>query len=177
MSWMDHVNDILQRYSGSNPNTASNAPADFEKVAQHAPPSALSSGLAEAFRSPTTPAFGQMIAQLFGNSNGEQRAGILNHLLASAGPSAGELLRKLGGGQTSGVAPSGPGAQSQPNVTPDQAQQVHPDTVRELAEQAQKHDPSIVDRAGEFYAQHPKLVQGLGAAALALVMSRVSQRH
>ena len=176
MGWMDHVNDILQRYSGSNQSPASNAPADFAQIAQHAPPSALSGGLAEAFRSPNTPPFGQMVAQLFGQSNGEQRAGILNHLLASAGPAASELLRKLGG-PGSGVAPSGQTSQVAPTVTPDQAQQVHPDTVRELADHAQKHDPSIVERAGDFYAQHPKLVQGLGAAALALVMSRVSQRH
>lgn len=176
MGWMDQVNDILRRYSGSNPNMAGDAPADFEKIAQHAPPSVLSSGLAEAFRSPNTPEFGQMVAQLFGNSNGEQRAGILNHLLASAGPAAGELLRKLGV-PASGGAPSAQTSQAIPTVTPDQTQQVHPDTVRELAEQAQKRDPSIVERASDFYAQHPKLVQGLGAAALALLMSRVSQRH
>jgi len=42
--------------------------------------------------------------------------------------------------------------------------------VRELAAEAQKNDPCIVERASEFYAQHPQLVQGLGAAALALIM-------
>jgi hypothetical protein len=47
--------------------------------------------------------------------------------------------------------------------------------VRQLAEHAEKRDPSVVERAGEFYAQHPTLVQGLGAAALALIIRHVSR--
>ncbi len=176
MGWMDQINDVLQRYSGAqNSNSSGNAPGDFAKVAQHAPSSVISDGLAEAFRSPNTPSFGEMVAQLFGNSNGEQRAGILNHLIAAAGPAAGGLLSQLTGRSAS--PSSGQTSPAPKSITAEQAQQVPPDTVRELAEQAHRNDPSIVDRAGEFYAQHPKLVQGLGAAALALIMSRVSQRH
>ena len=85
-----------------------------------------------------------------------------------AGPTlSGGLLGRLIG------APAGASA----TVTPQQAQQVPPDAVRELAETARKNDPSIVERASEFYAQHPKLVQGLGAAALALIMSHASRQH
>jgi hypothetical protein len=170
MSWINEVTDVLQRYRNAPASTApDSAPADFAKVAEHAPPAVISSGLAEAFRSPSTPPFSQMVSQLFGQSDTGQRAGILNHLIAAAGPAAlsGGLLGSLTG------ALSGP----RPSITPEQAQQVDPAAVRQLAEHAQKQDPSIVDRAGEFYAQHPKLVQGLGAAALALVMSHVSQRH
>ncbi len=177
MGWIDQIDDVLQRYRGASAsNPAPNAPADFARVAEQAPPSAISGGLAEAFRSPQTPPFGQMIADLFGMSNGQQRAGILNHLIAAAGPGAGGLLSQLAGGSAAGPSP-GQTAQSRGAVTPEQVQQVQPAAVRELAEQAQKNDPTIVDRAGEFYAQHPKLVQGLGAAALALVMSHVSRRH
>jgi hypothetical protein len=170
MSWMNEVSDILQQYK--NPTTMTppaNAPADFAKVAQSAPSSVLSGGLAEAFRSPNTPPFGQMVSQLFGQSDGGQRAGILNHLIAAAGPAA------MSGGLLGNLVSSLSGAGTA--VTPQQAQQVPPDTVRQLADQAEKHDPSIIDRAGEFYAQHPKLVQGLGAAALAVAMSHVSQTH
>ena len=42
-----------------------------------------------------------------------------------------------------------------------------------IAEHAEKKDPSIMDRAGEFYAQHPDLVKGLGAAALAIALGRM----
>ena len=47
-----------------------------------------------------------------------------------------------------------------------------------IAAHAEKKDPTIMDRAGEFYAQHPDLVKGLGAAALAIALGRMhgSQR-
>ena len=107
-----------------------------------------------------------MVSQLFGQSNGEQRAGILNHLLAAAGP-----------GVLGGLVPGGLNSllQGRSSVTPQQAQQIPPDTVRDLAAHAEQQDPSVVDRAGEFYARHPALVQALGAGALALIMSRISK--
>ena len=46
-------------------------------------------------------------------------------------------------------------------VTPQEAQQVSPDTVKEVANQAQQQNPGIVQQAGEFYSQHPQLVQAL----------------
>ena len=165
MGWMGAVGSLLKNYEGGA--SQQTATQDFQQVAQHAPPSAISGGLADAFRSDQTPPFGQMVSQMFSQSNGDQRAGILNHLLAAAGPAAlsGGLLGNLGsllGGST--------------QVTLQQAQQVSPDAVQHLAEHAQQQDPSIIDRASEFYAQHPTLVQGLGAGALALIMSHMSQR-
>jgi len=50
------------------------------------------------------------------------------------------------------------------------------DAVQELAKHAQRNDPSIIDRASNFYAQHPTLVQALGAGSLALIMSHMSNR-
>ena len=163
MGWLNQIGGLLQQYSGGNANTG-NVDQDFQQVAQHAPPSALSPGLADAFRSDQTPPFGQMISSMFGQSNGDQRAGILNQLIRSVGPGAlaGGLLSKFGGGGT---------------VTPQQAQEVSPEDVQGLAEHAQKQDPSIIDKASEFYAQHPTLVKGLGATALALIMSRASQHR
>jgi hypothetical protein len=60
------------------------------------------------------------------------------------------------------------------SVTPQEAQQVPPETVQVLAQQATKTDPSIVDTAAGFYAQHPTLVKAVGASALALLMSKIS---
>jgi len=160
---LSNLMGLLQKYaSGGAANTA-NAEQDFEKVSQAAPQPHLASGLAEAFRSNETPPFGQMLSTLFSNSNGQQQAGILNHLLSAVGPGAasGVLGSLLGGGS---------------QVTPEQAQQVPPQAVHELAEQAQRNDPSIIDRAGEFYAQHPTLVKALGAGSLAYIMSHMSSR-
>jgi hypothetical protein len=177
MSWLEQIDDVLQRYKGASTSPApTQVSTDFAKVATHAPSSALSSGLTEAFRSQDTPPFGQMVSELFARSSPQQRAGILDHLIPAAGPAAGGWLGKLAG-QFSGAAPQTPTPLGRTTVTPEQAQQVAPETVGELAHQAQTNDPSIVERASEFYAQHPQLVQGLGAAALALIMSHVSQRR
>ena len=169
MAWTDEIGNLLQQYTGASASSPpQNVQRDFNQVAQTAPPSAISSGLKEAFQSNQTPPFSQMVANLFGQSNGEQRAGILNQLIASAGPAA----------LSSGVLGSLAGVLgNRSSITPDQAQQVSPEAVQHLAEHAQNHDPSIVDKASEFYSQHPTLVQGLGAGALALVMSRISQHR
>lgn len=158
---------VVRQYSGASASTPPpNTQQDFAKVAQVAPQSHLAGGLAEAFRSDQTPPFPQMLGNLFGQSNGEQRAGILTQLLSSSGVNPLSAL----GDRFSGLLK--PGSQ----VTPQQAEQVPPEAVQQLAEHAQKNDPSIVDQASNFYAQHPQLVQGLGAGALALIMSHISKK-
>ena len=61
-------------------------------------------------------------------------------------------------------------------MSPDQAKQVSPEAVQQLAEHAEKQNPSVIDHASQFYSQHPKLVQALGAGSLALIMSHLSKR-
>ncbi len=162
MGFMSEIGNLLQQYSGASASAPpANVEQDFSRVAPQAPQAAIASGLNDAFRSNETPPFGQMVSQMFGQSNGQQRAGILNQLLGAAGPLGMSMLQ----GRSSGNA----------QVTPEEAQQISPSDVQNLAEHAQRQDPSIIDRASEFYAQHPTLVQGLGAGALALVMSRMSQ--
>lgn len=168
MSLFDIAN-VLSQYAGASAtNPPPNVQQDFEKVSQSAPSNHLAEGLAQAFHSNQTPAFGQMIANLFSQSNPEQRAGILSQLLPAAGPGlasgiGGELASLLRGGTS--------------QVTPEQATQISPESVQQLAEHAKQNDPSIVDQASSFYAQHPKVVQALGAGALALIMSHISQRR
>lgn len=168
MSLIDEFGALLGKYKSASASAPPpGVDADFAKVAEKTPTSAISSGLAEAFRSKSTPEFGDMISQLFAQSDSTQRAGILNHLLAAAGPALGS------GGALAGLS----GLLSGSTVAPEQAQKVSADAVRQLANEAHKRDPSIVDKASEFYAQHPTLVKGLGAGALALIMSHLSQRH
>ena len=168
MSFMD----ILRQYGNANPGQpAPEAGRHFEQVAQEAPPPVVSQGLAEAFRAEQTPPFGEMVGHLFGNSDPEQRAGLLNQLLGALGPGAlgggaggslGELLRRMGGGST---------------VTPDQAAAVTPEQVQEVAHRAEQQQPGIVDRISDFYAKHPALVQTLGSAALTIALAKMAQRH
>ncbi|MGI8961568.1 MAG: hypothetical protein ACR2IV_17760 [Bryobacteraceae bacterium] len=164
---LSDILNVVQQYSGAS---ASNPPPstqqDFSKIAQTAPQPHLAGGLAEAFRSDQTPPFSEMIGSLFSQSNGQQRAGILTQLLSSSGANPLSAL----GNRFSGLLK--PGSQ----VTPQEADQITPEAVQQLAEHAQKENPSIIDQASSFYAQHPQLVQGLGAGALALIMSHISKR-
>lgn len=173
MDWMKSLGSLLGRYEGAG---ASNVPdsvhEDFDQVAQAAPGEALGDGLAGAFRSNETPPFGQMLGQLFGNSPGGQRASILNSLLAAVGPGLlGQILSRHGMNNAANAVQQG-------HVTPEVAEQVPPDAVREIAEQAEKKDPSIIDRISQAYAQQPQIVKTLGKVALAVALAHmVQQQH
>ena len=159
--------DILQQYSDPARARTDRIDDDFDEVVRQAPPRELGSGVAEAFRSDATPPFGQMIGNLFGQSDPQQRAGILNQLVQVLGSGA---LSQVAGGVLGRVLGGGHAA---PTITPEQASQLSPADAAAIAEHAEKKDPSILDRAGEFYAEHPQLVKGLGAAALAIALGRM----
>lgn len=174
MDWMNQLSGILQQYSGAQAGQAPDTVQDdFDQLSQQAPQSALADGLAAAFRSDQTPAFGQMVAQLFGNANGQQRAGILNTLISTLGPTLAAQLFSQGG--LSGLAGLLSGGQRE--VTPDQAAQVSPEAVQEIAEHAERKDPSIVDQVSNFYAEHPTLVKTIGAAALTIALAKIAERQ
>jgi hypothetical protein len=166
--------DILQQYTDPARAPTDRVEEHFDQVARQSDPRDLGNGVAAAFRSDSTPPFGQMIGDLFGRSDPQQRAGILNQIVQSVGAGglasiAGGILGRVLGG-TGGNAPA--------TITPEQAARISPADATVIAEHAEKKDPTIMDRAGEFYAQHPDLVKGLGAAALAIALGRMhsSQR-
>jgi hypothetical protein len=116
-----------------------------------------------------------MVSQLFNNSNGQQRASLLNTLIAAVGPTlVAQLLSKRGGG-LSGLA--GLLGSGQREVTPEEAEQIPPDAVQEIAAYAEKKDPTVIDQISDFYSQHPTLVKVLGAAALTIALSQIAQRQ
>jgi hypothetical protein len=174
MSWMDSIGPLLRRYTGS---AGSQPEADvenhFDQVAQTAPRSEVAEGLSAAFRSDQTPPFAQMASQLFGNSSGAQRAGVLNALLAAAGSSG--LASLVQGAGSSGLGSLFGGSQAP--VSPEQAAQVSPEAVKQLAEHAEKSDPSIVDRLSQIYSEHPGLIKTLGGAALTIALAKVAERQ
>lgn len=164
--------DILQRYTNtttiSDPNIAHE---HFDEVSAAAPPEILGQGVGDAFRADDTPSFGEMVGQMFGQSNPQQQAGVLNQLLGSIGPG---VLSALAGGILGRMsAPSNAGG---PRLTPQQASQLTPEQVREIAARAEQDDPSVLDKIGGFYAQHPQLVKTLGSAALAIALAGVANR-
>ena len=165
---MGLLDDLLKQVTSGNA-PAADVHAAYDQVAPAVPRGALADGLAHAFNSDKTPPFEQMVSRLFDQSNPDQKAGLLNQILGALGP--GGVAQVLG---TSGGRGGLASMLSEGSVTPQQAQQVSPEAVQELAQQAAKTDPSIVDTAAGFYAQHPTLIKAIGAGALALLMSRIS---
>ena len=162
MSILDQIGGILKQYE-TPAAPPSDVSAHFDQVASAVPPATLADGIAHALRSNQTSGFGQMVSELFSRADPSQKAGILNQL-------------GLATGASSAAIPAGaiPGEAA---VTPLQALQVSPDVVQQLADHAKNADPSVVDGLSRFYAQHPTLVKGVGAAALTLIMARISQQH
>jgi hypothetical protein len=157
---MGLLDTLSQMVSGGNVSDQ-----HFDQVAQNAPPGALGSAIAGAFRSDQTPPIGDMVGKMFQNSNGQQQAGLLNQILATLGPAA---AAALAGGALGRIMQ--PGATQ---VTPDQASQLTPDQVRDVVNHAHETNPGIADQLGSFYAQHSGLVKTLGGAALLIAMTKM----
>lgn len=172
------LNNLLQQYANANPANPQQAENDFDRVAQNAPRADLAQGVTEAFRSDQTPPFPQMMGQMFNQGDSGQRAGMLNQLLGGLGPG---LLSSLAGGALGNLGNLFGGNSNNsnnaraPQISPEQASQMTPEQVQQIAEKAEQDNPGIMDRMGEFYAEHPQLVKGLGGVALALVLGRMAQ--
>ena len=172
MGLLDQLGQLANQFK-TGQATDDDVHSTYDRVAHELPQGELSNGISHVFNSPETPPFEQMLSNLFNNSNATQKAGLLNQILRSLGPNAGQLLAQAGlGGLAASAASGGDSVQ----VTPQQAQQVSPQDVQVLAQKAATKNPSIVDQAASFYAQHPTLVKSIGAGALALLMSRMSRR-
>ena len=164
--------DILQQYAGTTKTPNSNSVGEhFDEVAQNAPTKVVGQGVGDAFRADETPPFGQMVSQIFGQSNPQQQAAVLNQLLRSIGPGflstlAGGVLGRLTTPDDAGTA----------MITPQQASQLTTQQVQTIATHAEEHDPTVLDKVGGFYAEHPQLVKTLGSAALAIALAGISNR-
>jgi hypothetical protein len=157
--------DILNQALSGNANTVQDHHLD--QIAHHASPDVLGKGLAETFRSDQTPPIGDMVSSLFGKSNGQQQAGMLNQVLATVGPT---LAATLAGGLLSKMLQPGT-----TQVSPAQASKLSPDQVREVVNAAHQKDPSTADALGSFYAQHSGLIKTMGGAALIVALAKMKK--
>ncbi|HEY8605973.1 MAG TPA: hypothetical protein VIM12_02515 [Noviherbaspirillum sp.] len=167
------IGRILEQYGGQQGGRQQQeVERDFDDVASNAGQEDLRDGVAEAFRSDQTPPFASMVSQLFGQADGQQRAGMLNQLLAGAGPAL--LGSLLGGGALGGILNRG---DAQPALTPEQASRLTPEQVQDIAARAEQANPGVIEKMSGFYAQNPTLVKALGGAALAIALGRMAQRR
>jgi hypothetical protein len=166
MGILDNLSNLASQFA-SGAASERDVHEAYDKTATAVPQGSLATALSHTFQSDQTPPFQQMLAGLFQNSNPEQKAALLNQIKEALGPGGLAALGAGGAGTLGGLL-------SGDRVTPQQAQQVPPQQVEILAEKAATKNPSIVDTAASFYAQHPTLVKSIGAGALALLMSRLS---
>jgi hypothetical protein len=170
-NWINNLANMVQRYSGEGSGAASapeNPHEDYQQVVQNAPPDVVAGGLSHAFRSDQTPAFPEMTSNLYTHSDPNQRAGLLNRLIGALGPGALNGIPGLSG--LSGLLSGG-------QVTPQQASQVRPEQVQEIAAHAEQRNPSVVDQVSGFYAQHPQVVKALGGLALTVALQHMMRRR
>lgn len=171
MPWIDEIQEIVGRYTGGAGGAAS-APADahddFMNVAKTAPQQVTADALAHAFRSDQTPSFAEMVATLFQGSNPDQRAGLLNQLISSVGPSALACVP--------GLSALASGLERDQPITAEQTNEVSAEQVQQAAEHAHQTNNTIVDQVSNFYAAHPTAVKALGTAAVTLMMQHIARR-
>ena len=156
MGLMDMLTQAVSGGSGAQ---------QFDQIAQNAPSDVLAKGLSAAFASDQTPAIGNMVGQLFGQSNGAQQAGMLNQLIGALGPA---VMGGLAGGVLGRVMSPG-----QTQITPEQASQLTPQQVQDVVNHANEVHPGVADQLGQFYAQHRGLINTLGGIAATVAMMKM----
>jgi hypothetical protein len=168
---MDEISNVLRQYIGGEGDARPSAQDDFERVASGAPKATVAHGLAEAFRSDQTPSFGRMVANLFGQSTGDQKAGLLNTLLFALDRAA---VSQAPGGTFAGLQDLI--KKERRNLAPEDAQKIAPAAVERVVSYAAQRDPSIVETVSRFYAEHPEVVETLGTKALTMAMHKIASR-
>jgi hypothetical protein len=152
MDWVNRVRGILSSYGrdreapGARHITdVSKADRDFAAIARAVPQPVLASALAFAFRAESTRPFPELVAHVFGEAPEAEKIELGNLFLR-------------GGSR---------------EIRPGDA--VERRTVELLAAEAERSDPSVVDRAAGFLAARPHLAQQLGLQELALAISKISE--
>lgn len=178
MSLLDILQQVVSAANAGAAAPSADIGQQFDQVAGQAPQSVLQQGVADAMRSDQTAPFGELVSQMFGQAAPEQRADMLNHILTTLGPGVlGALAAGGAGGVLGGLLrQGGQSGAAVAAVTPEQAAQITPTQMNEIATRAEQANPGIIDSLSGFYAQHPGLVKTLGGAVLAFAMAKMHER-
>jgi hypothetical protein len=170
--------DFLNRYDTRQELPPPQVLEDFDRVANEASPEDIEVGLEDAFNSEVTPPFEQMVAQLYDESDDDQRAGVLNEILGSLG-GAGQVAPAVGGGVLGGALGGllRRAGQGNTRVSPADARSIPARDIEIAAAEARRQNPGIVQKISRFDARNPQLGQVLGQAALSILMSGMARRR
>ncbi len=166
MGLLDEMRGMLAQYAaGAAP--AGDTQAHFQQLAGAVDQQTLAHGIATAIQSDQTPPFAQLASQLFASGSGDQKMAMLSTLLSAISPEQRAQLGSIIPGLGSAVA----------SPTSVDASAVSPEAVQQLAQHVEQHNPNIVDRMSQLYAEHPMLVSTLGTAVMTLAMRTIAQRQ
>jgi hypothetical protein len=174
MSLEKDVGSVLQQYvTETGVYSKEKVERDFVQVTQELPTEHVTNGLSEALRSEQTPPFDQVVGQSFEQGDAAQRAGMLNQLLDGAGPA---VVRPL---VESGVPEDALkcSVKQDAAVTPEMADQLHPELVQLVAREAHQENPEVIDKLSNFYLEDPALVATLDGGTLSVVMSKIAENR
>lgn len=159
MNWTDAIGGLLEQYSsGAGATNRQEARDHYDQIHSSVPADLLGGLIGPAL---ATLGSGQVAERIFNSAtemDDDQRGGFMGTLLQGLGGSIGAaalpaLLSQLGVNQQ---VMQDPRAAS-------------PEDVSKLATYAHDNDPSIFDKAMQFYAEHPMLVKVLGTMAVAAI--------
>jgi hypothetical protein len=112
-----------------------------------------------------------MLSQLFGGSGSSQKTDVVNALIATLGPAVmSQMVAQHGAPHVARELQT-----QQSTVSPQIAEQIPMNTIEAVAAEAERKDPSIIDRISKFYADQPGLVKTLGGMALTVAMAKIAQ--
>jgi hypothetical protein len=174
MDMKKDVTSVLQQYAmETGVYSTQKVESDFVEVTQQVPAADVTNGLSEAMRSEQTPPFDQMLGQSFEQGDAQQRANMLNQLLDGAGPSVVKPLMESGVLREAFTLND----RQEASVTPELADQVHPEVIQAIAQQAEQDNPEVIDRMSNLYAEDPGLVKTLGGGTLSVALSKMAENR
>jgi hypothetical protein len=173
MGLLDKISSAIKQSTGRKSQPSSEqVETQFDQISPGLPRESLASGVTEAFRSPQTPPFGQLVSELFRKASPQERSGMMSALLSAAGPPVLSSLAGISGSGFSGLID----AYRRGGIAPEQAAQITPEQVEHLASRIEQHNPAVVEHMGAFFSQHPDLLKTLGSGALGTILSNVERR-
>jgi hypothetical protein len=167
MNWTDAIGGLLEQYSnGAGATNRQEAREHYDQISSAVPTDLLSGLIGPALASLGS---GQVSERIFNSAtemNDDQRGGFMGTLLQGLGGSLGAaalpaLLSQLGVNQQ---------VMQDPRLA-------SPQDISALATYAQENDPSIFERAMQFYAEHPMLVKVLGTMAVAAIARSLANQR
>lgn len=164
------LGNLLQQHAGHvTANDPDGVAQAFRHIAATQPQSSIAEGISTALRAGETPAFAQIVSQLYLHSDATLRTTLLNLLLDNVSPA---MLEALSGSIGQLLTDNG-----HPQLNSEQVADITPPQVAEIASVAEQHNPGIVDRVATLFSRHADIFNALDSSILKSALGKMAQLH